>query len=167
MSGMQIAYAIALAGLFAWRGPSLTAWVLLGNMVAALVGCLAMDWGLLGRSDATLTMMLIDFVSAAILVTQPGLPRVIAAGYAATIPLYSLSIMFSVAESTTFAIVIGIGFAQLAVAGIGAGGDDRGNRGRFSDVGYPVSVSGRNSGMGAGGLAQGASLLSPDRRRLN
>ena len=167
MSGPQIAYAVALVALFAWRGPSFTAWVLLGNMGAALAGCYAMDLGVIGRTDTTLAMMLIDFVSASLLLTQPGMPRVIAAGYAVTIPLYALNVVFGVSESTTFALVIGLGFVQLVVAGIGAGGDDRGNRSRRDDVAGPVSVSGRNYGMVSGGFAQVAGLLSQDHRGLN
>ena len=167
MSGPQIAYALAMAALFAWRGPSFATWVLLGNMVAALLGCLAMDVGILERADATLTMMLIDFVAGSILLTRPGLSRVIAVGYGMTIPFYWLSLRFGVSEGTTFAIVIGIGFVQLMVAGIGTGSNDRGNRGRRADVAGSVSVSGRNSGLAQGGVAQGAALLSQHRRGLN
>ena len=167
MSGPQIAYAVALAALFVWRGPSFTAWVLLGNMGAALVGCYAMDLGLIGRTDTTLAMMLIDFVSASLLLTQSGLPRVIAAGYAVTIPLYALNVVFGVSEGTTFALVIGLGFVQLVVAGIGSDSDDRGNHSRNADMEISLSAPGRNSGMVSGGFAQVAGLLSQDHRGLN
>ena len=164
MSGPQIVYAIALAGLFWHSGPSFTAWVLLGNMLAALLGCLALDLDWLGRADTTLTMMLIDFVSGSLLLTRPGLPRAIAVGYGITIPVYALSIIFSVSESTTFAVVIAIGLVQIMVAGIGADSDDRGGRNRYPDVGGPVPSSGGNHGMAQGGLAQSADLLSPNHR---
>jgi hypothetical protein len=111
-------------------------------------------------------MMLIDFVSGAALVFKTGLSRVIAVGYATTVPLYALNILAGLSEGTTFAVVMAVGFIQLAVAAIGGDSNDRGNRGRRSDVGHSLSISVRSSGLGAGGMAQTAALLSQDRRGL-
>ena len=165
MNTGQIIYALALAGVFLWHGPSHAAWVLLANMAATLAACLALDFGM-DRSDATLTMMLIDFVSGAALVFKPGLSRVLAAGYATTVPLYALNILAGLSEGTTFAVVMAVGFIQIMVAAIGGDSNDRGNRGRHSDVGHSLSISVRSSGLGASGMAQTAAMLSQDRRGL-
>ena len=143
MNEAQIIYAIALAAVFAAHGPTFSAWVLLANMAATLVACLAMDLGALDRTGATMTMMVIDFASGAVLLTKPGQSRLIAMGYAVTVPIYAGTILAGIAESTTFAIVIGIGFCQLVVVGIGSGGGHglRRRSGR-SDVFSAVSVQG-------------------------
>ena len=164
MNTGQIIYALALAGVFLWR-PGYAAWVLLANMAATLAACLALDFGM-DRSDATLTMMLIDFIAGAALVVKPGLPRLLSVGYATTVPLYALNIVAGLSDGTTFAVVMAVGFIQIMVAAIGGDSNDRGNRRRRSDVGHSLSISVRSSGLGAGGMAQTAALLSQDRGGL-
>lgn len=149
MNTGQWLYMIALAGLFLWRGPTFCAWVLLGNAVVTLAACGAMDMGALDRHGATLTIMLIDFVAGAVLVSQPGLPRLLAIGYAVTVPLYATSVIFSVSEATLFAVVIGIGFVQIAVAGIGSGDHGGGGLRRRADVHHFVAVPRGTEGQGA------------------
>ena len=144
MNLAQWAYMIGLAALFVWRGPSFAAWVLLGNAIATLSVCLAMDLDVLGRQDATLFMMLIDLASGVALMTDPGLSRLLALGYAVTVPIYSASVVFGVAETTTFAVVVGVGMLQLVVAGFGQGGDDNGSRRRLCADLYLVAVPSGN-----------------------
>lgn len=160
MNAAQIIYALALALIFAARGPIFPAWVLLANMLATLAACLAMDLGALERDGATLTMMIIDLASGAALMQRPGLSRVVAVGYAATVPLYSLTIVFEVQTDTTFAIVNGIAFIQLAVAGFGSGGNGGGNRRRFCGLPDYLASSFRIDPVGERGMAQ-------DRRHLS
>jgi len=90
VNGFQAAYLIALACLTypAWRGHRFAVLALWGNMVAMLAASLAMDLGALDRGNASLTMMIIDLATGVALATRPGLERVIAAGYAVTVPLY-------------------------------------------------------------------------------
>ncbi len=160
----QWAYLIALALLFWWRGPSFAAWVLLANAVATLAVLGAMDWGLLGHTEKTLFLMLIDFASGAVLLTSPGLPRVLAVGYGIIILVYPANIIFGVSEGTTFAIVIGIGILQIVVAGIGYGGDGGGGLRRYSDGPHLVALPGRNSGLGAPVVAEVSGGAETDRR---
>lgn len=167
MNTAQIVYVIGLAGVFAFRGPNPAAWVLLANLAATLAACLAMDLGRLDRDAATLTMMIIDLASAAALLSMPGLPRVVAAFYAITIPAYSLNILFGVQIGTTFAIVNAVAFFQLAVAGLGGSGDDPGHRGRSADVADPVLLSGGNHGLDQGAMVLRAEMVSENSGWVN
>lgn len=155
MNTGQIIYALALAGIFAWRGPSFAVWVLLGNMLATLAVCGAMDLQWITRDNATLSMMLTDFASAAVLITKPGISRIIAAGYGVTVPIYSASIIFGATESATFAVVVAIGFLQLMVAGIGSNDNGLRGRGGRSYVGHPLLLARRVDGGRAGSVAAG------------
>ena len=156
MNTQQTIYAIALLAVALWRGwkhPGVL--VLLANMVATLAACWAMDEGILGRTDATMSMMVIDFISGAVLLTGQTQAKVIAAGYGITVPIYGANIIFNVASSATFAVVIAIGFAQIMVAAIDTSGrDGLRNRGRRSAVGRAVAISAGHQGLGLGGLAK-------------
>ena len=167
MNDTQIIYALGLALVFALRGPGFVQWVMLANMAATLAACLALDLGA-ERGGVTLSIMLADLAAGAVLLPRPGLPRVIAAGYAIMVPLYSLTIVFDVQTGTTFAIVNGIGFIQLAVAGIGSGADNGGgHRGGLSGLSGDLASSFRIDPMGKGGMAQDRRLLSGDSRGLD
>jgi hypothetical protein len=166
MNATQIIYAIALAGVFAFR-PGFVAWWLLANMTATLAACFAMDIGALDRDGATLSIMIIDLATGAFLATRPGLPRIIAAAYVVMVPLYSLTIVLDVQSDTTFAIVNGIAFMQLAVAGIGSSGDSGGGGLRgFDGLSDHLATSFRIDPMGQGGMAMDRHLLSADSRGL-
>jgi hypothetical protein len=158
----QIIYALALAGVFLWRGPSHVAWVLLANMAATLAACLALDLGM-ARADATKAMMLIDMVSAAVLIVRPGLPQLVSVGYVATFWLYMANLRFGLSEATTFAVVVGLGFLQIMVAAIGTGGNNRGGSGRVPFLHNFVAPSRRVGRVGAVGMAQSGVMLSQDR----
>lgn len=161
ISPAQWAYALGLAGLFAWRGPSLVAWVLLADFLALLAIAGAMDFGLLDRTGANWSMLVVWVATAAAFAMQPGTGRVLAALSVAAITIFIACLYFRVQFATTSAIVNASAFIMLAVAGYGMGGDSGGSR-RYSDRPLSVGLSAGNSGLGAGGMARGADLLSSD-----
>lgn len=163
VSPAQWAYAAGLAALFAWRGPSFIAWVLLADFVVILAIAAAMDFGIASERAARISMLIVWIASAAILVTQPGAARVIAAISAGTVLIFSACLLFNVQFGTTSAIVNALAFIMLAVAAHGTGDIGGGRRGH-SDMPLPVGVSVGNHGMAAGGLARRADVLSQDRR---
>jgi len=148
VSTPQIIYALWLAGVFAAFRPTYAMWVVLANLLAILSFCGLMDIGVLGRSDATLFMMLADLVSGVALAQRGGASRVLAFGYAATVALYSANIILEVSLDTTFALVYVVCFAQLGVLTIGSGGDNGyRNRRRFGASAVSGPVSHRNDGL--------------------
>lgn len=159
ISPAQWAYAFGLAVLFWLRGPSLVAWVLLADFVAILAVAGAMDFRLIEKSDARLFMLVIWAATAAIMVTQPGVGRVIAAISAIMLAIFAACLAFGVQMSATSAIVNAGAFIILAVAtyGLGSGGDTGGGR---ADRPLPVGLQGGNLGIREGGGAIGAALLS-------
>jgi len=166
MNDTQIIYALGLALVFALRGPGFVQWVLLANMAATLAACLALDLGMMERGAVTLSIMLIDLAAGAWLLQRPGLPRIIAAGYAVMVPLYSLTIVLDVQTGTTFAIVNGIAFLQLAVAGIGSSGNGGGNRRGFHSLSDHLALSFRIDPVDERGVAQDRRNLSGNSRGL-
>ena len=165
MNAAQIIYVAWVALIFIGLGQSFALWVLTANMVATLLACLAMDLGYLDRDGATLSMMVIDFAAGAMLLASPGLPRLIAAGYAANLAFYTANIVFGVSADTTFAVVIAIGFLQLAAVSIGQDGGNGVRRDRGPpDVGYSLGLSGRIESMGQADLAQAGDHVSKGRR---
>jgi hypothetical protein len=164
----QWAYGIGLALLFWWRGPSLVAWTLLAGFVATLAIAAAMDFGVLGKSDARLFMLIVWVATAAALVTQPGPGLAIAAVSAAFIPVFAAGIYFGVEFRTTAAIVSVGSFIILAVAfyGMGNGGPGGIDHRRPADRPLDLGLSAEADQLGEGGLAQSAAFLSQDRRRV-
>jgi hypothetical protein len=160
----QWIYLIALALLFAARGASFPALVFLGNAAATLAVCLAMDLRLLDRTEATLFMMLVDIASFIVMVSSPGLPRLLSIGYAITVPVYAANVFFSLSEGATFAVVITIGVIQIVVAGIGLGGDAGGGHRRPAWLLAPMALPERDFRHGAGYQAQGRLHLSANQR---
>jgi hypothetical protein len=150
MSVQQITYALILAALSypAWgkqRAAMLALWV---NMLAVLAVCLAMDLGAIGRDTATLSMMIADLATGAALATKPGAARIIALGYAVTVPIYSVNLVFGVPIIATFGYIYLAAFAQLGVLAIGTfGGDGGGSGRRHVSVRHPVAISRGNSSV--------------------
>lgn len=142
MNGFQITYTLALLALAypAWGRQRFALICLAGNLAAMLLACLAMDLGALGHSDARLTMMIIDLATGVALASHHGLPRVIAAGYALTVPLYVPLIngLFTRGEAD-FTVVYCVSALQIMALSFGTLGNNSGGgkRRRF--------VSGRGS----------------------
>ena len=169
ISPAQWLYAAGLVTLFSWRGPSFTAWVLLADFIALLLIAAAMDFGLLvrepGNDQATAAMVVVWVASAAILVTQPGLPRALGAIGAVSILIFAALVYFGVNIATTSAIVNLMGFLQIAVAGIAGGsGNDSGGSGRSNHVPVSVVVQGRDYSLGQMADAAGYDPISQNRR---
>lgn len=173
ISPWQAAYALGLAGLFWWRGPSPIAWILLADFVAILATMAAMDFGWLtrepGNDSVTRTVLVIWCLSVALLALQSGPGWIMAAIGAVAIPLFAATLVFGVQVATTSAIVNALSFTMLAVAFYGLGGHDGdGGRNRHGLADRPLSLghSAQGAAMAFGGVAQSAAHLSPDRGRL-
>ena len=166
MNTFQIIYVICLAAVFALRGSSPVAWVLLANLAATLAACLAMDLGWLSRDEATLTMCVIDLASGVVLLSSPGLGRIVALGYAITVPIYSANLIFGVQIGATYALVNVAAIAQVMVALIGQNSDDGGNLRRSADGADPLFLSGGDQGVGQLSLPTVYHLDTADRGGL-
>lgn len=163
MSGNQIAYALILAALSypAWGRQRFALLALWGNMLAILAICLAMDLGALDRDMATVSMMIADLATGAALSIKPGSARVIALGYAITVPIYSANLAFGLPISATFGVVYIAAFAQLGVLAVGSfGGDGGGNSRRRVSLRPALAVQGGNTGLYQGAISR---LASKDR----
>lgn len=171
----QMAYAVCLAALFSWRGPSFILWVMLADFVALLVIAGAMDLGLLVRNGdadtATPAMMIVWVVSAAVLAFRPDtLAHVLAGLSALAIPVFGLTIVFGVQISTTAAIVNAIAFIQLVAVGVGLGNHGGGAGRGLRDISAHMAASFQGDYVGEiagqGGVALDRHLLSADSRGL-
>lgn len=122
MNQFQIAYSLALLiiAVPAWKRQRYAFACLVGNLVAMLALSLALDLGLNG-STARLGMMTVDLVSGVALAVRPGLPRVIAAGYALTVPLYAPMIngLFT-RGNADFTLVYAVAALQIGALVIGS-----------------------------------------------
>lgn len=160
MNGFQIAYTLALAVIIGWRGLSFVTVLLAINLAATLGACWAFDLGAMDRDGLTRWMMVIDLAAGSVLAVRPGAARLVAVGYALTVPLYALPLGFGVQLDTTLAIVYIVASAQLMVAAIGPGSGDTGGgrRGRRGSVPAAMAVSQRDcevvamAGDGHGGI---------------
>jgi hypothetical protein len=138
----QAIYAIALLALSipAWGRQRYALVCLVGNLVAMLAVCLAMDMGL-DKDTSRLSMMIVDLATGVALAMRPGLARVIAAGYAVTVLLYVPVIdgVFTLGEAG-FAVIYAVSTAQIVVLGLGTFGGfgGGGSRRRFAN---PVSMA--------------------------
>ncbi len=160
MSGNQIAYALILAALTypAWGRQRFALLALWGNLLAILAICLAMDLGALDRNAATVSMMIADLATGAVLSIRPGSSRVIALGYAITVPIYSINLVFGLPISATFGVVYIAAFAQLGVLAIGSfGGDGGGGRRGRVPVRSALAIPGGNTGLYQGAISRLAS----------
>lgn len=169
ISPAQWAYAAALAGLFAWRGPSPILWVLVADYVAMLAIFAAMDFGLLarepGNDEVSWAFLVLWVATVAYLATIPGAGRVMALVGFLTIAFFLAALRFQFQFLATSAIVNAGAFIMLAVAAYGMGNGGGAGRGH-SDRPLPLGLSAGDHQLGAGGLAHGAGLLSQDRRGL-
>ena len=133
MNQFQAAYLLALIALTypAWKGQRYALLCLWGNMLAMLAASLALDLGAIDRNAASVTMMMIDLSTGVALAMRPGLSRVIAAGYAVTIPLYVPMISGLFTRMTEpFTIIYVVSVAQIVVFGLGTFGGNGGGGGR-------------------------------------
>ncbi len=162
VSPAQWAYAVGLALLFWWRGPSPVAWVLLADFAALLAIAAVMDFQLIDRNGAHWSMLVVWVASVAVLATIPGAGRVIAAIGVVWVTFFLIALRFQFQFPATSAIVNAGAFIMLAVALYGLGSTGGSGRGH-SDRPLPVGLSVGNHGLAAGGMAQGAAHLSADR----
>jgi len=122
----QEIYALALAciglvrfNVFAWK-------VLVISFLATLYVCYGMDIDAVTPRDAVSWYIVIDLVTCMALALHDRLAKVVACGFVITIPVYLLTSILDVQNSTTFAIVYPIAFIQLGVLFFGA--DNSGGR---------------------------------------
>lgn len=142
MNFFQASYLVALVALTypAWTRQRFALIFLWGNLAAMLAFSLAMDIGALSPADARVSMMIVDLVTGVALAMRPGLARVIAAGYALTVPLYVPLISgFFTRGDADFTIVYCVSALQIMALAFGTLGNNSGGgkRRRF--------VSGRGS----------------------
>lgn len=114
-------------------------------MVATLAACGMYDIGVLDRSGLTLSLLTIDLASGVALALRAGLPRLLAFGYAVTVPIYFANLMFGIDLSATFTVVYVIAGVQVAGLAIGTVGPGTGIRLRWSAVSPFVSIPRRNA----------------------
>ena len=156
MNDFQIAYLIALVALSypAWGRQRHALGLLWVNLVATLGVCLLMDLGLMGRGSATVSMLLVDLATGVALSLSVGLSRVIAGGYAVTVPLYFLAILGVAQIDTTYGLVYIAATAQLGVLAVGSlGNGGGGGRRRLTDR-FALGASPRNTAVYPGAISR-------------
>ncbi|MGL6208715.1 MAG: hypothetical protein ACRC14_02655 [Paracoccaceae bacterium] len=155
MNGFQVAYLLAMLILtsLAWRRQRYALGWLWLNLIAMLAAAGAMDMGWLDRSTATLTMMLVDFGTGVGLAMRPGLPRLIAWGYAVTIPIYAMNVAFGVPLGATWGMIYLIAVAQLGVLAGGSLGNGGSGRRRRASGGLSMALPGRDKGIPKGAIS--------------
>jgi hypothetical protein len=154
MNGFQATYTLALLALSvpAWGRQRYALGWLVGNLVATLAVCLAMDFGALGRNDATMAMLIVDLASGVGLALRPGIPRLIAWGYAVTVPIYFATLGFGVSHDATFAVIYIVATAQLGVLCLGCASGSGGGGVRRSVADRVFVVSQTRDGAPSGPL---------------
>ena len=149
MNGVQVAYAVALLVLTypAWGRQRYALGWLWANLAGILAICLAMDLGAIDRDTATVSILLTDLIAGVGLAVRPGVSRIIAWGYAITIPIYFPTLIWGKPIDATFGLVYSVIVAQMGVFAIGclpgSGFGGGGRRGRFADR-LSVASSGRD-----------------------
>lgn len=156
MNEYQAFYALALLALAvpAWGRQRFVWGCLAGNLAAMLAVCLAMDMGL-DKDTSRLSMMIVDLATGAALAMRPGLARIIAAGYAVTVPLYVPMISeFFTQSNAGFTVVYAVASLQLGALAVGTLGGIGGGGGRRR-VANPVSmaVPQRGAAMAGGAIS--------------
>ncbi len=163
MNSFQITYALALLVLTvpAWRREGYVLACLWANLLVTLLICLAMDLGLDG-GISRLGMMTTDLTTGVVLAMRPGLARVIAAGYALTVPLYVPLIrgVFTRgdADFTVIYIVAAFQIGALAIGALGGGSGDGGGRVRRLASGRLFVGQASRGGRVSGGAISAATL---------
>ena len=157
MNLFQASYLVALVALThpAWGSQRYALACLWGNLVAMLGASLAMDLGALDRGDASIVMMLIDLSAGVALAMRPGLSRIIAVGYAVTIPLYVPMISgFFTRMAEPFTLIYAVSVAQIVVFGLGSlGGNGGGGGRRLPSHKVPLAISRRGAAMAGGPIS--------------
>ena len=146
MNSFQSAYLVAILALAypAWTRQRFALICLWGNFAAMLASSLAMDIGALSPADARVNMMIVDLVTGVALAMRPGLARVIAAGYALTVPIYVPLISgFFTRGDADFTIVYIVSALQIGALAFGTFGDHSGGGKRrgFSSRRVPLAIS--------------------------
>lgn len=156
MNGFQVTYLLALVALTypAWGRQRHALGLLWVNLVATLGVCLLMDLGLMGRGSATVSMLLVDLATGVALSLGAGLSRVIAWGYAVTVPLYFLAIMGVAQIDTTYGLVYIAATAQLGVLAVGSLGNGGGGGRRRAVDRFALGVSPRNAAVYPGAISR-------------
>jgi hypothetical protein len=88
--------------------------------------------------------MVCDLGTAAGMVLRPGLSRILAMGYAISIPAYAANLLSVLPLDTTYALVMLVAFTQVGVVTIDTvtgGGVGGGKRGRNRILGYCLAKS--------------------------
>jgi hypothetical protein len=156
VNGYQIVYSLALVALTfpAWdrQRPALA--LLWANLLATLFVCWLMDIGILSRGDATVSMLLIDLCTGVALSIKGGLCRIIAWGYAITVPIYFLSIVGSAQIDTTFAIVYIAATTQLGALAIGSLGNGGGGLRGWASGRMAFGPPARNAAVYPGAISR-------------
>lgn len=157
MNFFQASYLAALGALTypAWGRQRYALACLWGNMLAMLGASLALDLGALDRGNASIVMMMIDLTAGVALAMRTGLPRVIAAGYALTIPLYVPMISgFFTRMAEPFTVIYIVSALQIMVFGFGSlGGDGSGGGRRLPSHKVPLAISRRGAAMAGGPIS--------------
>lgn len=156
MNSFQVAYCLALAALTwpAWGRQRHALTLLWVNLLATLGICLLMDLGLMGRGSATVSMLLIDLCTGVALSLQNGLSRLIAWGYAITVPIYLIAILGVAKIDTTFAIVYIAATAQIGVLAIGSLGNGGGGYRRWLAPSLSMGLPARNAAVYSGAISR-------------
>ena len=146
MNFFQASYLVALVALTypAWGSQRYVLLCLVWNLVAMLAASSAMDLGVLSPADARISMMIVDLVTGVALAMRPGLARVIAAGYALTVPLYVPLISgFFTRGDADFTIVYIVSALQIGALAFGTFGDHSGGGKRrgLSPRRVPLAIS--------------------------
>ncbi len=144
MNEAQQAYLVALVALTypAWSRQRYALVWLWANLAAMLAASLAMDIGAMNIEDARLCMMIADLATGVALACRQGLPRVIAAGYAITVPLYvPLFHGLFTRANADFTVIYIVAALQIGALAIGSlGGSSGGHRRRLSSGGLSVAT---------------------------
>lgn len=169
INGFQRVYLLALLVLTypAWRGQRYALGCMWANAIAMLAVSWAMDLWLFGdtleanKTEAYRAMMVVDAATGAFMVLRKDLPRVIAAGYSLTVPIYWLlfSGFFTRAEGA-FTVIYIVSALQIVALGIGTlggdsgvgGSDDIGGR-RFRSVRRGMALSARGGPVLPGSIS--------------
>ena len=163
MNTFQTIYALALLALAypAWGRQRFALLCLAGNLAATLMACLAMDIGVVDGESARVWMMVIDLATGVVLALRPGLPRVISAGYALTVPLYVPLINGLFTRGIAdFAVVYCVAALQIGALFIGTLGGHSGNGGnRLVARGLPMATQGGNRGIPGGAISSNSARI--------
>lgn len=156
MNQFQQAYTVALLiiTLIAWRRHGYVLICLWVSLLTTLAVCLAMDLGL-DKDTSRLSMMIVDLATGVALAMRPGLARVIAAGYAVTVPLYvpAISGLFTRGDAN-FTIIYIVGALQLGALAVGSlGGNGGGGGRRLPSHRVSMAITPGNGGVYSGALS--------------